>query len=108
MIPCTSFFPLCSFASFFLINTEPPDFFPASQGVIGPGYGICHPLYNSFLQVCHGIPDSRELEAGDIVNVDVTVFINGVHGDCSETFLVIRLFLYRELVFSHVLRFCCF
>merc|ERR1719397_723343 len=38
--------------------------------------------------VCHGIPDSRELESGDIVNVDVTVFINGVHGDCSETFLV--------------------
>ena len=35
--------------------------------------------------ICHGIPDSRELEAGDIVNIDVTVFKDGVHGDCSKT-----------------------
>ena len=39
-------------------------------------------------QVCHGIPDSRPLESGDIINVDITVFRDGVHGDCSETFLV--------------------
>lgn len=38
--------------------------------------------------VCHGIPDSRPLVSGDIINVDITVFINGVHGDCSETFMV--------------------
>uniref|UniRef100_A0A6M2DI57 Methionine aminopeptidase n=1 Tax=Xenopsylla cheopis TaxID=163159 RepID=A0A6M2DI57_XENCH len=37
---------------------------------------------------CHGIPDDRPLKNGDIVNVDVTVFLNGFHGDCSETFLV--------------------
>ncbi|XP_026461858.1 methionine aminopeptidase 1D, mitochondrial-like [Ctenocephalides felis] len=37
---------------------------------------------------CHGIPDDRPLEDGDIINVDVTVFLNGYHGDCSETFLV--------------------
>lgn len=38
--------------------------------------------------VCHGIPDSRKLAEGDIVNVDVTAYIEGVHGDTSCTFLV--------------------
>ncbi|MFM7068190.1 MAG: type I methionyl aminopeptidase, partial [Actinomycetes bacterium] len=38
--------------------------------------------------VCHGIPDSRKLVDGDIVNVDVTAYIGGVHGDTSATFLV--------------------
>ncbi|ENN78234.1 hypothetical protein HUJ04_004394 [Dendroctonus ponderosae] len=37
---------------------------------------------------CHGIPDDRPLEDGDIINVDITVFLNGYHGDCSKTFLV--------------------
>ncbi len=38
--------------------------------------------------ICHGIPDSRALLAGDIINLDVTCFINGVHGDTNATFLV--------------------
>ncbi len=38
--------------------------------------------------ICHGIPDARPLEGGDIVNLDVTVFLDGMHGDCSATFLV--------------------
>ena len=38
--------------------------------------------------ICHGIPDSRPLEAGDIVNLDITVYLDGMHGDCSATFLV--------------------
>jgi methionyl aminopeptidase len=38
--------------------------------------------------ICHGIPDSRLLQNGDIVNLDITVFLNGVHGDTSATFLV--------------------
>jgi methionyl aminopeptidase len=38
--------------------------------------------------ICHGIPDSRPLGDGDIVNLDVTVFAEGVHGDCSATFRV--------------------
>jgi len=38
--------------------------------------------------ICHGIPDSRPLEDGDIVNLDVTVFIGGVHGDTNATFLI--------------------
>jgi methionyl aminopeptidase len=38
--------------------------------------------------ICHGIPDDRALEDGDIVNLDVTIFLEGMHGDCSATFLV--------------------
>lgn len=37
---------------------------------------------------CHGIPDDRPLESGDIINVDITVWYNGYHGDCSKTFLI--------------------
>lgn len=38
--------------------------------------------------VLHGIPDSRPLEAGDIVNLDITIYLDGMHGDCSATFAV--------------------
>jgi methionyl aminopeptidase len=38
--------------------------------------------------ICHGIPDSTVLKEGDIVNIDVTIFHDGVHGDCSETVFV--------------------
>jgi methionyl aminopeptidase len=38
--------------------------------------------------ICHGIPDSRALEEGDIVNLDITIFLDGVHGDCSATYFV--------------------
>eukprot|EP00877_Chromochloris_zofingiensis_P015216 jgi/Chrzof1/9949/Cz04g21230.t1 len=36
--------------------------------------------------VCHGIPDDRPLADGDIINIDVTVYLNGYHGDCSAMF----------------------
>ena len=38
--------------------------------------------------VCHGIPDARKLQNGDIVNLDVTVYYKGFHGDLNETFFV--------------------
>ncbi|TDH67150.1 hypothetical protein CCR75_003927 [Bremia lactucae] len=38
--------------------------------------------------VVHGIPDCRPLEDGDIVNIDISVFLEGFHGDTSKTFLV--------------------
>src|SRR6185369_4084661 len=38
--------------------------------------------------ICHGIPDSTVIEDGDILNVDVTAFIGGVHGDTNQTFCV--------------------
>jgi len=37
--------------------------------------------------ICHGIPDDRPLGDGDIVNIDITVFIGGVHGDTNATYL---------------------
>ncbi len=37
--------------------------------------------------ICHGIPDSTVIEDGDIVNIDITAFIGGVHGDTNATFL---------------------
>ncbi len=37
--------------------------------------------------VCHGIPDSTVIQEGDIVNIDVTAYKNGVHGDTNATFL---------------------
>ena len=38
--------------------------------------------------VCHGIPEDRKLKNGDIVNIDVTVILNGWHGDTSRMFNV--------------------
>jgi methionyl aminopeptidase len=38
--------------------------------------------------ICHGIPDDRALVDGDIVNLDVTIYMDGVHGDTNATFLV--------------------
>ncbi|CAN5493366.1 type I methionyl aminopeptidase [soil metagenome] len=36
--------------------------------------------------VCHGIPDDRPLQDGDVVKIDVTAFVDGVHGDTCATF----------------------
>jgi len=38
--------------------------------------------------ICHGIPDNRPLQEGDVVNIDITCHLNGYHGDCSEMFVV--------------------
>ncbi|MEJ2389038.1 MAG: type I methionyl aminopeptidase [Chromatiaceae bacterium] len=39
-------------------------------------------------QVCHGIPGSKRLKNGDIVNIDITVIKDGYHGDTSKMFFV--------------------
>ncbi len=39
-------------------------------------------------QVCHGIPGSRQLKKGDIVNLDITVIKDGFHGDTSRMYIV--------------------
>jgi methionyl aminopeptidase len=63
---------------------------PATLGYQPPGY----PAYPASLcssvndVVCHGIPDSRPLKDGDIVNIDVTVIKDGWHGDNSRMFVV--------------------
>ncbi|KAJ5500244.1 hypothetical protein N7453_009295 [Penicillium expansum] len=38
--------------------------------------------------ICHGIPDQRPLQDGDIVNIDVTLYHKGFHGDINETYYV--------------------
>ncbi|MCE2807328.1 MAG: type I methionyl aminopeptidase [Actinobacteria bacterium] len=38
--------------------------------------------------ICHGIPDDRPLRDGDIVNLDVTIWLDGVHGDTNATYCV--------------------
>lgn len=38
--------------------------------------------------ICHGIPDDTVLKEGDIVNIDITAFKNGFHGDSNQTFMV--------------------
>jgi len=38
--------------------------------------------------ICHGIPDLRPLEEGDIMNLDISVYKNGFHADMNETFCV--------------------
>src|SRR4029077_2756784 len=37
--------------------------------------------------ICHGIPDDTVVADGDIVNIDITAYIDGVHGDTNATFL---------------------
>lgn len=49
----------------------------------------CHVPHSSINEViCHGIPDQRPLEDGDILNLDVTLFHKGYHGDLNATFPV--------------------
>ncbi len=51
--------------------------------------GFSHSLCISVNHVvCHGIPSVRKLKEGDIVNIDVTVVVDGWHGDTSRMFLV--------------------
>jgi len=38
--------------------------------------------------ICHGIPDTRPLEEGDIINIDISVYKNGYHADLNETYFV--------------------
>ncbi|XP_067003662.1 methionine aminopeptidase 1D, mitochondrial [Anabrus simplex] len=59
--------------------------YPSPLNYRGFPKSVCTSVNNV---ACHGIPDDRPLQDGDIINVDVTVYLNSHHGDCSETFLV--------------------
>jgi len=41
--------------------------------------------------ICHGIPDQRKLQEGDIINIDVSLYYDGFHGDLNETYPVGRI-----------------
>lgn len=58
---------------------------PAPLNYKGYPKSICTSLNH---QVCHGIPGSRKLKEGDILNIDVTVKKDGYHGDTSKMFVV--------------------
>jgi len=76
------------------ITTEEIDIFVHEACIAAGGYPS--PLnYHGFPKsvctsvnevICHGIPDSRALQDGDIVNIDVTIWLDGVHGDTNATF----------------------
>ncbi|XP_028605509.1 methionine aminopeptidase 1D, mitochondrial isoform X3 [Podarcis muralis] len=61
------------------------DAYPSPLGYGNFPKSVCTSVNNV---ACHGIPDSRPLQDGDIINIDVTVYFNGYHGDTSETILV--------------------
>ena len=59
--------------------------YPSTLGYHGFQKSMCTSVNEV---VVHGIPDDRPLEEGDIVNCDVTIYLEGMHGDCSATFAV--------------------
>ena len=60
------------------------DAYPSTLGYRGFPKSCCTSLNEV---ICHGIPDSTVIQDGDVVNIDVTAFIGGVHGDTNATFL---------------------
>jgi methionyl aminopeptidase len=59
--------------------------YPSTLGYRGFPKSLCTSVNEV---VCHGIPDSRPLEDGDLVNLDITAYVGGVHGDTDATYLV--------------------
>ncbi len=59
--------------------------YPSTLGYRGFPKSLCTSVNEV---ICHGIPDSTVLADGDIVNVDITAFLDGVHGDNNATFPV--------------------
>jgi methionyl aminopeptidase len=59
--------------------------YPSTLGYRGYPKSICSSLNEV---ICHGIPDDTALEDGDILNIDITAYIDGFHGDSNQTFLV--------------------
>ncbi|MEO7061308.1 MAG: type I methionyl aminopeptidase [Lapillicoccus sp.] len=58
--------------------------YPSTLGYKGFPKSLCTSVNEV---ICHGIPDSRPLEDGDIVNIDLTAYVDGVHGDTDATYL---------------------
>lgn len=58
--------------------------YPSTLGYRGFPKSCCTSLNEV---ICHGIPDDTVIADGDIVNIDITAFKNGVHGDLNKTFI---------------------
>ncbi len=63
------------------------DAYPSTVGYRGFPKAVCTSINEV---ICHGIPDDTTLVEGDLINIDITAFRDGVHGDLSKTFLVGR------------------
>jgi methionyl aminopeptidase len=59
--------------------------YPSTLGYRGYPKSICSSLNEV---ICHGIPNNTVLEDGDIINIDITAYLDGYHGDSNQTFLV--------------------
>jgi methionyl aminopeptidase len=59
--------------------------YPSTLGYRGFPKSLCASLNEV---ICHGIPDSTTVQDGDILNIDITAYLDGVHGDTNYTFLV--------------------
>src|SRR5439155_5812145 len=59
--------------------------YPSPLGYNGFPKSLCTSINEV---ICHGIPDSTVLKDGDIVKLDVTIYLDGVHGDTNATFFV--------------------
>jgi methionyl aminopeptidase len=58
--------------------------YPSPLGYRGYPKSLCTSLNEV---ICHGIPDDTVVRDGDIINIDITAYIGGVHGDTNATFL---------------------
>jgi len=58
--------------------------YPSTLGYRGYPKSCCTSLNEV---ICHGIPDDTVVEEGDIVNIDITAYLNGFHGDLNKTFI---------------------
>lgn len=73
----------------YIVNVQqaypsPLNYQPNKNGPIYPK-SICTSVNN---EICHGIPNDKPLKNGDVVNIDITVYKNGYHGDTSRMFFV--------------------
>jgi methionyl aminopeptidase len=59
--------------------------YPSTLGYRGFPKSLCSSLNEV---ICHGIPDDTVLQEGDIVNIDITAYKDGFHGDSNVTFMV--------------------
>jgi methionyl aminopeptidase len=59
--------------------------YPSTLGYRGYPKSICSSINEV---ICHGIPDDTVLQDGDIINIDITAYLAGFHGDLNKTFLV--------------------
>lgn len=59
--------------------------YPSTLGYRGFPKSLCSSVNEV---ICHGIPDDTVLESGDLINIDITAFAHGMHGDSNHTFVV--------------------